>query len=64
MDRIMTNSEKVVGGRFGQGGRLRQVPLGHQKMPHIIKSAQENMCSSISPYMLQIDTTNIITEIK
>ena len=24
---IMTNSEKVVGGRFGQGGRLRQVPL-------------------------------------
>ena len=23
----MTNSEKVVGGRFGQGGRLRQVPL-------------------------------------
>ena len=23
----MTNSEKVLGGRFGQGGRLRQVPL-------------------------------------
>ena len=23
----MTNSEKVVGGRFGQGGRLRQVAL-------------------------------------
>ena len=23
----MTDSEKVVGGRFGQGGRLRQVPL-------------------------------------
>ena len=23
----MTNSEKVVGGRLGQGGRLRQVPL-------------------------------------
>ena len=27
MGGMMTNSEKVVGGRFGQGGRLRQAPL-------------------------------------
>ena len=27
MGGIMTNSEKVVGARFVQGGRLRQVPL-------------------------------------
>ena len=27
MGGIMTNSEKVVSGRFGQGGRLRQVTL-------------------------------------
>ena len=32
MGGIMTNSEKVVGGRFGQGGRLRQVPLHHMDL--------------------------------